>query len=200
MAKLIFSGDKFHGRTYELTLAKTTVGRGDQNTLILRDPSVSHSHCEILVFGDEVIVRDLGSKNGTLTKGVRLHNQQRPLHHGDHVQFGDVEARLELDAPSDTDTDFTAIHEYAEILRGQEGGKAHAPADALLKLGDSRDGDSADHTTVLPPSPPRPATAPDSAAQTPIPEKPATRFPWALFVAMLLSGLVLALWLLFRNY
>jgi len=37
MAKLIFNGQGFHGQVYELMLEKTTIGRGDQNTLVIRD-------------------------------------------------------------------------------------------------------------------------------------------------------------------
>ena len=63
MAKLIFLGEKFAGRVYEFAVEKTTVGRGDHNTLTIHHPSVSYSHCEILDYGTEVIVRDLGSSN-----------------------------------------------------------------------------------------------------------------------------------------
>ena len=100
MAKLIFIGEKFVGRVYELAIEKTTVGRGDHNTLTIHDPSVSHSHCEILVYGTEVIVRDLGSSNGTVVDGRRLQDQQQhPLDDHQIVKFGAVEARLATGQP-----------------------------------------------------------------------------------------------------
>jgi hypothetical protein len=98
MAKLIFIDQNFAGQVYELVPEKTTVGRGDHNSLVIHDHSLSAAHCEILVNGPEVIVRDLGSRNGTLVNGVRLKNQQCQLKHGQTVRFGSVEARLELDA------------------------------------------------------------------------------------------------------
>jgi len=82
-----------------LAQEKTTVGRGDQNTLALHDGSVSSSHCEILMNGPEVIVCDLGSANGTFVNGVRLDHQQCQIKSGQTVRFGTVEARLELDLP-----------------------------------------------------------------------------------------------------
>src|SRR2546428_13236852 len=84
MAKLIFIDQRFAGRVYELVLEKTTVGRGDQNTLTIRDRSLSASHCEILTYGSEVIVRDLNSRNGTFVQGVRL-NQQSQVKSGQTV-------------------------------------------------------------------------------------------------------------------
>ncbi len=112
MAKLIFTNQDHAGRAYELTLEKTTVGRGDQNTLAIADGSLSAVHCEILVNGPEVIVRDLGSRNGTFVNGAKLVNQQSQLKSGQTVRFGAVEARLELDSPpaEDTASDITAIH------------------------------------------------------------------------------------------
>src|SRR4026208_2582560 len=97
MAKLIFLDEQFSGRTYEFALPKITVGRGDHNALTIHDNGVSQTHCEILVYGSEVIVRDLGSRNGTFVAGTLLQNHQAQLKHGQTVRFGSVEARLELD-------------------------------------------------------------------------------------------------------
>ena len=112
MARLIFTGAKFGGRSYEFSQSKTTVGRGDHNTLAIHDPSVSQTHCEVLVYGPEVIVRDLGSTNGTYVNGLRLCNQQCQLKPGQTVRFGLVEARLELEPSSYSDSD-TAVAETA---------------------------------------------------------------------------------------
>jgi pSer/pThr/pTyr-binding forkhead associated (FHA) protein len=122
MARLIFTGEKFRGRVYEFALLKTTVGRGDHNTLAIHDASVSQTHCEVLVYGPEVIVRDLGSTNGTFVNGMRLRNQQRQIKPGETVRFGLVEARLELEQPScsDTDTAETGFHSYARHLHDPE--------------------------------------------------------------------------------
>ena len=93
MAKLIFTDKNHAGRIYELTLEKTTVGRSDQNILVISDGSLSALHCEILVNGPEVIVRDLGSRNGTFVNGAKLQNHQAQLKSGQTVRFGAVEAR-----------------------------------------------------------------------------------------------------------
>jgi len=130
MAKLIFIDEKLAGRSYELALTKTTVGRGDHNALTIRDASVSQTHCEILVHGPEVIVHDLGSSNGTFVDGVLLHNQQRQLKQGQIVRFGSVKAQLELEATSLADgaTDITAFHSHARFLRQRQEDMENLPA------------------------------------------------------------------------
>ena len=89
MPKLIFIDKNFSGQVYELVLEKTTVGRSDQNTLVIHDNSLSAAHCEILVNGPEVIVRDLNSRNGTFVDGSRL-NKQSGVRSGQTVRFGSV--------------------------------------------------------------------------------------------------------------
>ncbi len=148
MAKLVFLGDKFAGRSYEFKVPTTTVGRGEHNTLTILDPSVSQTHCEILVWGDEVIVRDLNSTNGTYVDGERLQNQQRPVLAGQIVGFGLIDARLEIESASgtDTDTDVTAVHAYLRHLndQGTEEELAKATTREIIPLGTSPE-----HTLVL---------------------------------------------------
>jgi pSer/pThr/pTyr-binding forkhead associated (FHA) protein len=118
MARLIFISEKHLGRVYEFLVEKTTVGRNEQNTLTIADDSVSEVHCHILVNGPEVIVRDLGSANGTWVNGVCLRNAQRPLMHQQIVKFGSVEARLELENEDrGTATDVTAVHAFWRAVK-----------------------------------------------------------------------------------
>lgn len=49
-----------------------TVGIAEGNALRLTDPSVSRFHVELSRRGDKVLVRDLGSTNGTLVQGLVL--------------------------------------------------------------------------------------------------------------------------------
>ena len=122
MARLVFIGENLKGRVFELVVDQTTVGRDEPNILVIRDDSISRRHCEILVYGTEVIVRDLGSTNGTFVDGRRLHNQQCQVKGGQIVQFGSVPARLEIDQPCSTggDTEVTAIYGLSRFMRDQQ--------------------------------------------------------------------------------
>jgi pSer/pThr/pTyr-binding forkhead associated (FHA) protein len=59
------------GRRYQLTGPVTVLGRGSDADVVLDDPGVSRRHAEIRVDDGDVVVRDLGSTNGTLVDGQR---------------------------------------------------------------------------------------------------------------------------------
>jgi len=80
------SGDAA-GVTLPLRAGKTVIGRVADCDLMVDDGSTSRYHAEIVVRGDgRVIVRDLGSTNGTWVNGRRIVTQE--LHANDRVQFG----------------------------------------------------------------------------------------------------------------
>lgn len=151
VAKLVFIDPTFAGRVYQFSLEKTTVGRDDQNTLVIRHPSVSSVHCEILVNGPEVIVRDLGSKNGTVVNRRKLSNQQSALMHGHMIRFGSVEARLELE--SDTDDQMTTADTVAyEYLRWErEEAKPRGAVTSRAVVFEGAEPPDSEHTTVFTP-------------------------------------------------
>ena len=88
------------GRTYDLTVEKTTVGRVEDNAFQLAESSVSSHHCEIILQGAEVIVKDLNSTNGTFVNGQKV-TTQATLKSGQILRLGQLELRFESsDAPS----------------------------------------------------------------------------------------------------
>ena len=75
MAKLVVLSVGMTGRTQELKGEKTTIGRVEDNTFQIAEPSVSSHHCEVLLRGKEVVVRDLNSTNGTLHQRREGHGE-----------------------------------------------------------------------------------------------------------------------------
>ncbi len=57
--------------THVLTRAVTRIGRGSDVDIRVDDPGISRHHVEILL-GREVVLRDLGSTNGTYVDGVQV--------------------------------------------------------------------------------------------------------------------------------
>src|SRR5512147_1127925 len=98
MAKLVVLSPGMTGRTQELKLEKTTIGRVEDNTFQIAEPSVSSHHCEVLLRGNEVVVRDLNSTNGTYIGGERV--TESVLKPGQVLRLGQVEMRLETGAPT----------------------------------------------------------------------------------------------------
>ena len=97
MLKLVVLSPGMTGRTHELKLEKTTIGRVEDNTFPIVEPSVSSHHCEVLLRGSEVVVRDLNSTNGTYIGGEQV--SERVLKPGQILRLGQVELRLETDTP-----------------------------------------------------------------------------------------------------
>jgi hypothetical protein len=60
------------GRSFELTEGEATVGRAPGCAVLLDDPTVSSLHARLTQVGDQVVIDDLGSRNGTLLNGRRL--------------------------------------------------------------------------------------------------------------------------------
>jgi len=97
MAKLVILTEGLTGLTHELSVNSTTVGRADGNLFQIIEPSVSGRHCEILLRGNEVVVRDLTSTNGTFIKGERI--TEAILKPGQILRLGRVNLRLEASTP-----------------------------------------------------------------------------------------------------
>ena len=52
--------------------ATIVVGRGADCGIVLDDDQVSREHAQFLVDGDRVVIRDLGSRNGTYVNGAAV--------------------------------------------------------------------------------------------------------------------------------
>lgn len=69
------------------------IGRGDENDVVLADPSVSRAHALLDASEAAAVVRDLDSTNGTFVNGRRVVTQQ--LRDGDELTFGNTRMRFE---------------------------------------------------------------------------------------------------------
>ena len=95
MPKIVVLSEGLTGRSFELKVDKTTVGRLEDNAFQIPEQSVSSHHCELLLKGSDVIVRDLNSTNGTYINGEKV--SEKVLKPGQILRLGNVEARLETD-------------------------------------------------------------------------------------------------------
>jgi len=100
MPKLVVISEELAGKTYDLVLDTTTVGRGQDNAIRIEDSTVSHHHATIHVNGAEVLLKDLNSTNGTRVNGQKI--TESKLSPGDTVRFGRIELRFEGEAKKTT--------------------------------------------------------------------------------------------------
>lgn len=97
MAKLVILNQGMSGRTFDLQIERTTVGRVEDNTFQIGDASVSSHHAEILLRGPEIVIRDLNSTNGTFINGEKI--SEAPLKSGQTLRFGQVELKIDDGQP-----------------------------------------------------------------------------------------------------
>lgn len=138
-----------------------SIGRHPNNTIQLLDKIVSKEHCIVEQRGDQWVLRDLGSLNGTFVNGERVRGEA-PLRHGAEIALGATRARFD---------DGSGLPPASVAAMPAAPGWQHAPAAA----------------PAAPPSPARIATpytaapagygAPPTAASFDPPTRPAAGVP-----------------------
>lgn len=97
MPRLVVLSEGLTGKTFEIKAEKSTLGRLEDNTICITEPSISSHHCEILLKGSDVFVKDLDSTNGTFINGEKI--TESALKPGQILRLGHVQARLESGDP-----------------------------------------------------------------------------------------------------
>lgn len=72
----------------------TTAGRHDECQLRIKSSQVSRKHCQFFEKNGMLMVKDLGSSNGTFLNGKKIEGQ-RVLEPGDELTVGPVKLRVE---------------------------------------------------------------------------------------------------------
>jgi len=70
-----------------------TIGRLPESTIVINDPNASRRHAEIRRSGNDVVVVDLNSTNGTRVNGATV--RERVLNDGDQIVIGTTVLRFE---------------------------------------------------------------------------------------------------------
>lgn len=84
------------GKEIKIPVTQFVIGRDDDCHLRPRSDAVSRKHCVIAIHESTVMVRDLGSRNGTFINGDRVEGD-RPVKVGDHLRIGPLEFEVLID-------------------------------------------------------------------------------------------------------
>jgi len=87
MARLILEFNQEVVKDYSLRSRGITIGRHEDNTIILDNPRVSGYHARIDKTGSDYILTDLQSTNGTFVNNQNVVSQR--LRHGDRISIGE---------------------------------------------------------------------------------------------------------------
>src|SRR5712664_2600146 len=97
MPKLIVNPGSPTAWQIQLKPGTNLLGRGFANDFKIEEPSVSGSHCQIVVDNDRVLIKDLGSTNGTYVNRAPVKEAQ--LEGGQTIHLGGVPILFESDSP-----------------------------------------------------------------------------------------------------
>jgi predicted component of type VI protein secretion system len=81
--QLIFAGQI--KQEYELSKPELTIGRHSSNDIVIENRGVSGKHAVIQMQGEDFILKDLDSTNGTKLNGKKITSAE--LRHGDHINL-----------------------------------------------------------------------------------------------------------------
>lgn len=123
MPRLIVQSPEFEGRVFELLKPQVSLGRLPDNDIHIDHGSVSGHHAVLTLDGEDFVLQDLNSTNGTRVNGAKI--SQHKLTRGDLVQAGNIQLSYESEAVG-------AAQPLPEVAAGLDIGAAHGsvrPAD-----------------------------------------------------------------------
>jgi hypothetical protein len=158
MHRLVVNPNTPQAWEIQLKPGENFLGRGFANDFKFDDPSVSSSHCRILIGEGAVVIKDLGSTNGTFVNRAPV--QETSLENGQAIRLGSVEMVFLSEAPPASSSPPPPPRPAAIRVARAEPAPTHAPEDVI----------------VIPSAPPRPpalrVTAAHAAAPPPPPLAP----------------------------
>ncbi len=99
------------GDVYEFSLGSVSLGRSDDNQIVLDSRKASRRHALIYYQAGDYFIQDLDSKNGTWLNGEKL-TGSRVLRDGDRFKIGELEFTFDLSYNNDfteTASTFTTL-------------------------------------------------------------------------------------------
>lgn len=91
-------GGRHHGRSFTLETPRL-VGRSDEADIRIDDPAFAERHARIEMIGEQIVLRDLGSGEGSVVNGEAVRDAL--LTPGDQIVF-DTHHRFVIEAPAAT--------------------------------------------------------------------------------------------------
>lgn len=108
MAKLVLSSGGIVLNQYFVDKNRLTIGCAAHNDVVLDAAVASREHAAIVTIGNDQLIEDLASDNGTLVNGTRI--DRHILQHRDVIEFGSLSlCYLNSKAAADVDFDRTML-------------------------------------------------------------------------------------------
>lgn len=99
--RIIVLSEQLRGQSFDLTEEEYSIGRSEDCSICVPDPTISGDHCKLIRESDgSYTAHDNGSTNGTRINGVRIEAQT--LVNSDILQVGGVEMLFDCEEKSVT--------------------------------------------------------------------------------------------------
>lgn len=109
-----------NGEAFPIRAGKNTIGRQDDNSIVLNEVTVSRHHASITYEKGSFTIEDLGSSNGTFINGEKIGPGKHVISIGDRLRFGSTEFVLSSEKPSSKD-----IEKKSPSRSNRVGGKSN---------------------------------------------------------------------------
>jgi transcriptional regulator with GAF, ATPase, and Fis domain len=120
----VHSPDAPGAAVYVLEEGEATIGRAQENTIVLQDSLVSRQHAAVCFDGKTVILRDLGGKNPIRVNGRDVEDYQ--LLDGDRIAIGQSEIVVEFPAAGRGSTRLRVVKDRSGPTAAGGGGSGGA--------------------------------------------------------------------------
>mgnify|MGYP000865809243 CR=1 FL=1 len=94
LLRLDFTIGVFGGQRYDIDPSGATIGRKEDNSIVLKEGTISGYHAKISFTGGNFYIEDLNSSNGTFINGRKI--TSTILQHGDVFKFGGNEGNISV--------------------------------------------------------------------------------------------------------
>lgn len=128
-------------RDYPLNGERAVLGREKHCDLTIPDSSVSRRHCELVVEDGRLVVRDLGSRNGTYHNERTIEGDE-PVEPGDRIAVGPIIFTVQIDGEPDhiepplMDAPATGPKSGGTSASGDHGGQQASSDDSAAEISD----------------------------------------------------------------
>jgi len=102
MRQLIIKNGPRKDSVFELASERLTIGRGNDNLIVLPDPAASRNHAEIVFEKNRYVIHDLNSTNGVFVGGKKV--KKFTLLGKAEIRIGDTVIEYREDVPLDAQT------------------------------------------------------------------------------------------------
>src|SRR5438045_3066514 len=96
MPRLVINPNTTSAWEVQLKAGTNLLGRGFSNDFKIENPSVSSSHCQIFLEGNQALIKDMGSTNGTFINRAPV--TEAILQPGQTIHLGGVEILYQGDS------------------------------------------------------------------------------------------------------